>query len=499
MHEPVTEAEQPVSFAHEGLRVGKNMSAMLVSRIATMALGFVQTGVILRALDVEGAGRYGYALGFTSLFTVFATFGIHRLVMRDVARDRASAWQVVWSAEAAVVALNIALYAIIAVFAFAIEKDPLTRSAVLSSALWVVTLYALQRPLEGLLMALERMELAALLAVVGGALRLACVYLVLRSTQTAAVAHLGVAGANALALVFCLGLCLWAARWKQVRPDLRRGLTQLRECLPFLASALASLIYFKADISVLKFLAGVEAAGIYMPGARVIEPLAMLAALWGTTVFPSLCRLSHQSPEHYERLKKTSLRFALIAAFPMATGLAVFARPAIALLAGDNAEAYEGSIVVMQALAAIVPFFYFNGVVQEFLYSVNRNWLVSQCYWLAAAVSVPLNLLLVPVWGVMALPVAAIAANLAISVLFALAMRGDLAQARLAGLIVKSALSCGGMALAAWVVAPYTLAGALAASGLAYVVLQAALGAVDREERRLLGQIARRSWERLTG
>jgi O-antigen/teichoic acid export membrane protein len=488
----VTDATKPASFAQEGARVGKNMLAMLISRVLTMVLGFVQTAIILRELEVESVGRYGYALGFTSLFTVFATFGIHRLVVRDVSRDHQSAWSITWSAEAVVAFLNVVLFAVLAGVAYLIEDDPLTRNAVLSAGLWVVVLYALQRPLEGLLMALERMDLVAGIVVAGGILRLGAVYVALKYQQTAAAAHLGISGGNLLALLMLLAVCLSLVRTKHARPRFSMGIAQLRECLPFLASALASIIYFKSDISILKFLAGVEAAGIYMPVLRVFEPIAMIAGLWGTTIFPSLCRLSHESEELYARLQHASLRLGLIIAFFVATGLAAFAEPVIALLAGENAGDYGQSVLVMQWMAVVIPFFYFNSVVQEFLYSKNLSWSVSKCYWIAAAISLSLNILLVPMLGVWAMPLTAICANAAITILFSYSLRLQLHRMGLTHLILKSALSCGAMAAAAFYLMPYTLLGAIAASSVVYAVLQLALGAVNPEERRLLIQAVSR-------
>ena len=94
------DAPQEKRLGEEGARVGFNTAVLVFSRVASMALAFVQAGIILRALGRDGSGQFGAALAYSSLCTVFATLSIQRVLVRDIAREPNRAWTCVWSALA---------------------------------------------------------------------------------------------------------------------------------------------------------------------------------------------------------------------------------------------------------------------------------------------------------------------------------------------------------------------------------------------------------------
>jgi len=244
-------------------------------------------------------------------------------------------------------------------------------------------------------------------------------------------------------------------------------------------------------MAILKWRLGETAAGIYTPAQRIMEPLLMVAGIWGTAVFPALCRYSVDDPDSYARLKKTSARLALLVAFPAGFGIAFLAEPIMALLTGENPADIAETVLVLRLLCVVTPFFYLNGVSQEFLYSAHRNWFVVGSYGCAAAVSVTMNVLLIPRWGVPAVAVTAIAANLCVSAAFVRGMHREYGAMGLAGLVARTVLACAAMGVAAYVLAPVSLVLAVAAGGVVYLVLQVALKTLTAEERRLLLHMAK--------
>jgi len=475
-------------FVRESSRIGFNLGALVLSRLVSLALSLVQSSIIFRALGLEGTGRFGYALLFTSMFTVFATLGIQRLLVRDIARDRNIAWTYVWTATVVVSGLSVLVLAVIAGSTALLEDSAQVRNAVLAAALWVVVLWALQQPFESLLIACERMGLVAVANVAVAALKLASVYVAVRHTQTAAVAHGAIAFANLAGLLLTLIFAVAVGGWE--RPHLRFGLAwqQVRECFPFAVAMLFSLVYFKLDMSLLKFLQGEAASGIYTPAQRVMEPLLMVAALWGTAVFPALCRFSHTDPEHYANLKATSIRLALMAAFPMAIGIALLAEPIILLLTGDLA-AFGQSVLVLRILAGVVPLFYLNSIGQEFFYSLHRNWYVVACYAAAGAVSVVGNLVFIPCFSVPGLAGVAVAANLAVTALFVLGMRSQFGEVRITHLLPRTLLACVAMGAVALAMSRISLIAGVVAGALVYALLQWVLGALNALERDMIGHM----------
>jgi len=481
------------SFAEESSRIGINLVALVVSRCLCLGLTLVQSGVMWHALTVEGRGQFGFALGFSSLFTVFATLGIQRLLIRDIARDPGIAWTHVWTAEVVVIVLSVVVSCIIAGTIRLVESDAQVQAAVMLAASWVVVLWALQCPFEALLIARERMVLVALVNAVGGVLRLASVFFVVRAMPTSWAAHGAIAAANLIAFALYVVCAIAVGGWERPRIRLAHALSQVRESIPFTAAMVCSLVYFKSDMTILTFLEGETAAGIYTPIQRLTEPIMMIAALWGTTVFPALCRFSVNARDHYDRLQKTSLRLALCVALPMAFGLAAVAEPVLALLTPDRGEQLAQAAAVLRMMCIVVPFFYLNGIGQESFYAVFRNWFVVGCYALAAVVSVAGNLIAIPLLGIPGVAVTAIAANGAICALFVRGMRAEYGAMELAPLVAKTLAACCVMGLVAYGLSGVSLIAAILAGAGAYVLLQHLLGTLSADERALLVRLA---WRR---
>ena len=478
--------ETPPQTMRESSRIGLNLVSLVVSRVLCLALSLVQMGIIFRSLGVDGSGQFGFALGYTSLFTVFATLGIQRLLVRDIARDPGIAWTYVWSAVGVMALLSAAVVIVIWGSIHFIEANPMVRAAVMMASVSVIVIWALQSPFDALLMARERMVLLAAVNLVSGTARLMFTYYILRIAPTSAMAHAGIALGNAIGFVLCVACAMRVAGWE--RPHFRLGLavTQIRESTPFTIAMFLSLIYFKSDMSILKWLDGESAAGIYTAVQRLMEPLLMIAGIWGTAVFPALCRFSVNAPDNYTRLMKTSARLALLVAFPMAFGIAALAGPIVALLTGARASEFADSVLVLQILCGMVPLFYLNGVAQEFLYSSQRNWYVVAAYGLAAAVSLLGNLLLIPVLGVHVVAWVAVISNLAVSVMFVYGMRTQYGTMGLPSLTGKTFIACSVMAGVAYALSGVSLVAAIAAGGIVYLAVQAALRTLTREESTLI-------------
>ena len=491
-------------LAAETARVGVNVGLLLAARLVGLAMSLIQLGIIFRALSLSAQGEFQAAFNFASLFTIFATLGIQRLLVRDIARDGAVAWRYVWTALCVVTVLSgLCMTAI-----FFLRNGSGTSEVALWAAAYVVVTWALQQPFEALLIARERMGLVALLNVIAGAIKLVAVWLLLpipgpssELVVSPVYAHQVVALANGIGLLSFVVIALWAGRveWPRVSP--RAAMGQIRECLPFAVAMLFSWLYFKSDMELLHHFRGNVDAGIYAPVQKLMEPLLMVAGLWGTAIFPALCRLSHTDAASFEHIKATSLRLALLVACPMAVGLVILARPIILLLTGGD-DALDASTQVLQIVAIMLPLFYVNGIGQEFLYAAHRNGFVVMSYGAAAVVSVGLNLWVIPAYGVLGLAWVAVIANLTVSVFFCIGMRRELAFGSLLTLTMRSGVACLIMGGVAWFGAQWNVLLDVIAGALCYAVVQVVLRTLNEEERAMLAHLIgglKGKWSRAMG
>lgn len=474
-------------------RVGANAAMLVLSRVAGLAMAMVQSGLIFRALSLEDQGQFGAALGFASFFTVFATLGIQRLLVREIARDATHAWDQVWTSLVVTGTLSSVCLALI----WILQAGSGLQSAAFWAGMSVVFVWALQQPFESMLIARERMGLIAAMNIAVGAVKVVLVYGLITRPETsglhfasAAQAHGILALANGLGLLLCAVAAVRVGGWQRPHLRPRAALAQARECLPFTTAMLCSWVYFKSDIVLLEWLRGEGEAGIYVPPQRLMEPLLMVAGLWGTAVFPALCRLTHTDTSQLQQLQALSVRLAVLLSCPMALGLAVLARPVMLLLAGAD-PAMDRYTFTLQLLCLVVPSFYLNTIGQELLYAARRNGFTVACLAAAAIVSVAGNLLCIPRFGVTGLAGVAVAANFTASAMMGWGLRRELTQARLGSLVWRTLIACGVMGMAAWYVSRWSMPLAMGAGIVVYGGAHALLGTLSVQERRMLRHVAR--------
>ena len=92
-------------------RIAKNTGVLLVSQIASFIIGFFFIMYTARYLGAAGFGinpfaskslygkmlRISFALAFTGIFGVFSDLGLSTLTIREVARDKSLAGQILSS------------------------------------------------------------------------------------------------------------------------------------------------------------------------------------------------------------------------------------------------------------------------------------------------------------------------------------------------------------------------------------------------------------------
>lgn len=495
----MSEATPHSSFAEEGKRVGRNTFFLIGSRLAGMLLALVQTAIIGNSLSVEGSGQFLFAMGYSALFTVFATLGVQRVLVRDIAQHPDKAWDYVWSAVAMIGVLTALVLGALAFSTVYLVDDPVKRAAVVLASFSIVGLWALQRPFEAVLIAHERMGWLAWVNLAGALLKVSAIALAFAWMDEAwmpwgsAVAHGAIAAANAVVFLLCVCFALYVGGLHTPRIMPYVIFRQIKECIPLSLAALFSLVYFKADIFLLERFRGDIGVGIYFPVQRLMEPLLMIAGLWGTAVFPALCRLAHVDAENFTTLKQTSLRLAIILAMPMALGIMVLAPLLVDLLVGP--EALVGaSTQMMQWYAVIIPLFFFNGLAQEILYAAHRNWFVVVSYAVAATVSVSVNLYALSHYGYIGLCFAAIASNLAVSGFFVYGLHKEIGGLHLPTLLIKVGTACALMGLVALEFAALNLFLAAGAGAMVYLMLLILLHAFNPvEQEMLLGLFGRKT------
>jgi O-antigen/teichoic acid export membrane protein len=262
--------------------------------------------------------------------------------------------------------------------------------------------------------------------------------------------------------------------------------TMLAYGLPLVPAALALWALTFIDRIMLARLSDLAEVGQYAVANRVAMPLLFAVAAFATAFSPFILAAHSDDPEAEKELRARVLTYVTAGLVLMALALGLFARQIVDIVAPGFDRAYQATGLVAAGLAA----FGVSTVTMTGLSITRRTGRVAFAATLVAAINIGLNLLLIPVWGMMGAAVATLVAFVLLAVLYHLqAQRAYRTHYDLRTVFAMSALGGALLPLGAVDLQPVGLDIALKAGALAaFVLALVRLGIVRRAE---LAEVAR--------
>jgi len=169
-----------------------------------------------------------------------------------------------------------------------------------------------------------------------------------------------------------------------------------RAVLPFMIIDLATLVYFKIDIVMLRhFLGEVEQVGYYAGASRVLEGILLLFAPVSSILFREL-RLSSHDRDRYSLLSRRWTSLALALAVPISGMGAFFASPIMVFCFGQ--KFIPGHVILAWLLLALV-FMVPNIVLTQAALAANQEKRYAWGASAGAMLNIVLNFILIPLYG----------------------------------------------------------------------------------------------------
>jgi len=395
-------------------RIRRNLGYKLLGTVAEKGLRLGLTMVAARLLGTAAWGRYGYALALSALLVQLSDMGLNLFLAREIARDdldmeRADFVGQVYALKAL---LSVGYLLAMGALCLAHLDEPVVAGAIALCALAALG----NAGVEALLHLFRGVQDLALEARTVTAYSAAQLTLGLAALGTAALlfersfaASPGEPGEAACLLLYCAALALASVVAVAVALRLARRIVRprfalsaplarrfVRDVLPLGIAIVASLIYFRIDVPMIRWLRGDVDTGLYTAGYKVLEYGALAPAMMMAATFPALSEAIARDPTGARSLHRTALGWLVAAGSAGTLILWLAADPIILLLYGER---FADCAPILRALAPCVLLTFVNFLLTHMLVAlglVRQQMVISLGL---IGLNIGLNLWWIPLWG----------------------------------------------------------------------------------------------------
>jgi len=390
-----------------------NSAWLMLDRLLRMALALLVGSWVARHLGPTRYGELAYGLALIALLQVISTLGIDSVLVRDVARQPRLVHRYIGTALRMRLASGAACWLSAVVVTLVLESGDRT-TLVVVAILGATLLFQASDVVDLWFQSQTRSRAVAfprLLAYCGASI--VKIALILGNAPVWAFAFALVVEtaltAIALAMAYRGQRTLESWAW-----DKGIAIALLRESWPFMLAGLSVIVYMRIDQLVLRQLSNVHELGVYsamLPFSQAWHVIPMTVC---ASVLPRLSILKETDPDRY-RYRVLQLFSTM---FWLGLGVAAVTAALAPWLIGHLlGAAYADSVDALQ-WHAFTNVFVFMGVAQSVTIVSDRTSRIALARTLlGAAVSLALNVLLVPRWGAIGAAWAALAAQMSAAVL----------------------------------------------------------------------------------
>lgn len=396
-------------------RIARNAGVVLVARGANIIIRLVTISLIASYLGKAGFGFFSYVVSLGEIFAVLSDFGVIRVGVREIARDKENASEQFGNVLVLKGLLALVTFGIVLIFAWGTRMEPSLRSGVAIYTLAVVVNYY-ANSFFVFYRAFERMEFEAILIILERTLYLGLAVAAVRLD----LGLQGVFVANLLASVVKLVAAPLITHFGLIKLSFRIRASSVRryfqESIPIGISMFLASVYLRVDVLILEHLRDSAEVGVFSGAYRIIDATMLLPVVIVSALFPVLSRRAEASREVFHQFVSQAFKLLLLVALPIAVVMVVWAEPIVGWVLDRS---FTESVLGLRLLAVVLVLSYLNFLFNYVMTAVGKQ----TAYAVVVALSLTLNIvvayLLIPTAGYIGACLATIAAE---ATSFALAM-----------------------------------------------------------------------------
>jgi O-antigen/teichoic acid export membrane protein len=360
---------------------------------------------VARKLGDENFGKLSFAYSFTGICIIVADFGLNTILIRNVSRQKELTREYVGNIfvlKMVLSAISILVMGLFVLFA-GYSSEVITLVIVFGGVMFFKTMVdffcavfnAYERMdreafLKGTSQILLFLSGIVILALGFGLFGLSNVFLIVYLVSSVVGFYMVYEGIASIRPSFNLRF------WKYI----------LRESLPLALTVIFTVIYFKIDVVMLSLIRGDNSEiGWYSAAMRLIELIGVVPALIVSALFPIFSSLYKESIDSLKKAYKTSFKYLLVIALPVAVGTLLLSERFIYIIYGKE---FAKAIPALQILVFALIFIFVNYILMNILVAVDKQKLNAIVAGTCVFVNITLNLCLIPHYGYLGAGVATV-------------------------------------------------------------------------------------------
>lgn len=321
--------------------------------------------LLVRHLPPADFAKLALAMAIIAILATFADAGFARLLVRDTARARGDAiWIVRELLRVRLRAVAAAALAAAVMLALGPGRHDVTFGLL---AIGYLVCESVAFGYENAAVGAERPLRFVVAQSLSATLMLGGISLLI-ATDTVTLTNAMAVFVGASVLKVCGHLAAWSRNAAPAAPQVppRSPRVLFRQALPFLGLAVLATVYYRVGVIALYAIRGPSETAPFAAASRVVDAIALLAAVSFLTVSPRMSRMHRDHPEQIWSAWLRQVRVVATIVLPFAVTIAIAAEPICGLLFGDQYRTTAAdelrlmvpgaALMVVQGLGAAVVF-----------------------------------------------------------------------------------------------------------------------------------------------
>jgi len=401
-------------FKNVGARqtIFKNVFWLAVSTVISSGVGFIIVIWLARHFGPAIYGQWAFALHYVALFSIFTTFGLNILTIREISRDKTKTAQYIDNIIAIKLILGLITLGLIAFIIQFLGKNPETVRLVYFLGLYIV-ISSFVIFFQSIFRANEKMQYETACYGLQSATLLGLVALFILKGDSIITISYAYIGASLVTVLFSL-VSIWQRFSKFfLKIDFNVCKKLFSEAWPYGLSYVAVSIYCSIDSVMLGVIKSNQEVGWYSAAYKVVLFAQMFGLVVWRSFFPQLCQKYKESLESLKTIVKKFAKVMHFFAWPIAFGGTLLAGQIIIFFYGEE---YLPGKLAFQILIWTTAIIFISSIYYEPIKAADRPKLYLIGVGVGAILNVILNFLLIPVWSLNGAAVATLLTNIAIMI-----------------------------------------------------------------------------------